>query len=110
MKVLDDKIKSHPKKDGETHFSDKQKIDQDDGTKDNPIPTECLEVIAFPLWITDQELMATIETRKAVSMPDKRTANSSPVKLKPNLMILQKTDSEHDRNAHEEGEFCRDEA
>ena len=52
--VLDDKIKSHPKKDGETHFSDKHKIDQDDGTKDNPIPTECLEVIAFE--ITDQEL------------------------------------------------------
>lgn len=34
--------------------------------------------------------MATIETRKAVSMPDKRTANSSPVKLKPNLMIFKK--------------------
>lgn len=47
MNVLDDKIKAIPKRMAKTHFSDKHKIDQDDGTKDNPIPTDALKSLRF---------------------------------------------------------------
>ena len=102
------KQKAIPQEDGETDFSDKQEIDQDDCSKYNPVPTERFEVVAFQ--VTDQELDGDYRNQESSKHARQENSEFKSGKIKTEFDDLQKADPEHNWNAHEEGKFRRDEA
>lgn len=108
MSTTAPKTKSHPLEDGQTHYSDKHEIDQDNCPKHNPVPAECLEVVAFQ--VTNQEFDGDDRNEESRQHAGQKHGEFKACKVEAEFDDLQEADPEHDRDAHEEREFRRDEA
>ena len=105
---MENKTKSHPQEDGRMYGSGNHEVNQDDGTKNDPVPAESLEIIAFQ--ITDQELDGDDRNEECGEHARQEYREFKSAEVEAEFDDLQKADPEHDRNAHEEREFCGDEA